>query len=80
MKLRVRLWMKLALLAAGGVVVMHAVHLTLGNRIAGRALRLARRAGLARPDASPFLERHPTRASGGARRQLVARERDLRAR
>lgn len=39
-QLRVRLWMKLALLAAGGVVVMHAVHLTLGNRIAGRAITL----------------------------------------
>lgn len=39
-KLRVRLWMKLAALAAVGVVAMHAVHLTLGNRIAGRALTL----------------------------------------
>lgn len=35
---RVLLWMKLAALGALGVVVMHAVHLTLGNRIAGQAL------------------------------------------
>ncbi len=35
---RVRLWMKLAALAALGVVAMHALHLALGNRIASRAL------------------------------------------
>jgi two-component system, NtrC family, sensor kinase len=35
---RVRLWMKLAALAALGVVVMHAVHLFIGNRVATRAL------------------------------------------
>src|SRR5512142_2018900 len=35
---RFRLWMKLALLAALGVVAMHAVHLAIGNRIASRAL------------------------------------------
>ena len=39
-RLRFRLWMKLAALAAVGVVAMHAIHLTLGNRIAGRALAL----------------------------------------
>src|SRR5574341_1768449 len=33
-----RLWMKLALLAALGVVAMHAAHLVIGNRIASRAL------------------------------------------
>ncbi|MER2563891.1 MAG: ATP-binding protein [Myxococcaceae bacterium] len=37
-RLQFRLWMKLALLAAAGVVTMHAVHLSLGNRIASRAL------------------------------------------
>ncbi|ACG74470.1 integral membrane sensor signal transduction histidine kinase [Anaeromyxobacter sp. K] len=35
---RLRLWVKLALLAAVGVVVMHAAHLALGNRIATRAI------------------------------------------
>lgn len=35
---RFLLWMKLAALGAFGVVLMHAVHLTLGNRIASRAL------------------------------------------
>lgn len=35
---RFRLWMKLAVLAAVGVVVMHAVHLAIGNRLASRAL------------------------------------------
>ena len=35
---RLRLWMKLFALAAAGVVAMHAIHLTLGNRIASRAL------------------------------------------
>lgn len=35
---RLRLWVKLALLAAAGVVVMHAVHLAIGNRLARRAL------------------------------------------
>ena len=35
---RFTLWMKLALLAALGVVAMHAVHLALGNRIAARTL------------------------------------------
>jgi len=35
---RIRLWMKLAAMAAVGVVAMHAVHLALGNRIASRAL------------------------------------------
>jgi len=35
---RVRLWMKLAALAAVGVVAMHAVHLAVGNRVASRAL------------------------------------------
>jgi two-component system, NtrC family, sensor kinase len=35
---RFRLWMKLALLAAAGVVAMHAVHLVIGNRIASRTL------------------------------------------
>jgi two-component system, NtrC family, sensor kinase len=35
---RVRLWMKLAALAAVGVVLMHAVHLAIGNRVASRAL------------------------------------------
>lgn len=35
---RFRLWMKLALLAALGVVAMHAVHLVIGNRLASRAL------------------------------------------
>lgn len=35
---RFPLWMKLALLAALGVVAMHAVHLVLGNRIAARTL------------------------------------------
>jgi two-component system, NtrC family, sensor kinase len=35
---RLRLWVKLAALAAIGVVAMHALHLTLGNRIASRAL------------------------------------------
>jgi two-component system, NtrC family, sensor kinase len=35
---RFRLWMKLAVLAAVGVVVMHAVHLVIGNRLAARAL------------------------------------------
>lgn len=39
-RLRIRLWMKLAALAAVGVVAMHAIHLTLGNRIAGSALAL----------------------------------------
>lgn len=38
--LRVRLWMKLAVLAALGVVAMHAIHLTLGNSIASRAILL----------------------------------------
>jgi two-component system NtrC family sensor kinase len=38
MRPRFRLWMKLAALAAAGVVAMHVVHLTLGNRIATRAL------------------------------------------
>ncbi len=38
---RFRLWMKLAAVAATGVVVMHAVHLVIGNRIAGRALIMA---------------------------------------
>jgi len=33
-----RLWVKLALLAAVGVVAMHAVHLVIGQRIAGGAL------------------------------------------
>lgn len=33
-----RLWVKLALLAAVGVVVMHAAHLALGNRVATRAI------------------------------------------
>jgi len=37
-KPRFRLWMKLAVLAALGVVVMHAVHLAIGNRLASRAL------------------------------------------
>ncbi|MBI4954549.1 MAG: HAMP domain-containing histidine kinase [Myxococcales bacterium] len=36
--MRVRLWMKLAALAALGVVVMHAVHLVIGTRISSRAL------------------------------------------
>jgi two-component system NtrC family sensor kinase len=45
---RARLWLKLAVLAALGVVVMHALHLAFGARIAGRALaaeqeRLGRR-------------------------------------
>jgi two-component system NtrC family sensor kinase len=35
---RLRLWMKLAVLAALGVVVMHAIHLVIGNRLASRAL------------------------------------------
>jgi two-component system, NtrC family, sensor kinase len=35
---RFRLWMKLAVLAAVGVVAMHAVHLVIGNRLAARAL------------------------------------------
>src|SRR5512138_3623330 len=35
---RFRLWMKLAVLAALGVVAMHAVHLVIGNRLASRAL------------------------------------------
>jgi two-component system NtrC family sensor kinase len=35
---RIRLWMKLAAFAAVGVVVMHAVHLFIGNRVATRAL------------------------------------------
>jgi two-component system NtrC family sensor kinase len=35
---RVRLWMKLAAFAAAGVVVMHALHLFIGNRVATRAL------------------------------------------
>ncbi len=35
---RFLLWMKLAAAAAVGVVAMHAVHLVIGNRIAGRAL------------------------------------------
>lgn len=39
-RLRIRLWMKLAALAAVGVVAMHAVHLTLGNRIVARALTI----------------------------------------
>lgn len=39
-RLRVRLWMKLAALAALGVVAMHAVHLTLGNNVSARALSL----------------------------------------
>lgn len=37
-RLRVRVWMKLAAMAALGVVAMHSVHLTLGNQIASRAL------------------------------------------
>lgn len=37
-RLQFRLWMKLALLAAAGVVAMHAIHLSLGNRLASRAL------------------------------------------
>src|SRR5574341_516940 len=37
-KPRFRLWMKLALLAALGVVAMHAVHLVIGNRLASQAL------------------------------------------
>jgi len=39
-RLRVRLWMKLAALAAAGVVAMHSVHLVIGNRIAAHALLL----------------------------------------
>jgi two-component system, NtrC family, sensor kinase len=35
---RFRLWMKLAVLAALGVVGMHAVHLVIGNRLSSRAL------------------------------------------
>jgi len=35
---RLRLWVKLAVLAAAGVVAMHAVHLAIGNRLARRAL------------------------------------------
>jgi two-component system, NtrC family, sensor kinase len=35
---RFRLWMKLAVLAALGVVAMHAVHLVIGNQLASRAL------------------------------------------
>lgn len=35
---RFRLWMKLAMLAALGVVLMHVIHLVIGNRIAARAL------------------------------------------
>ena len=35
---RVRLWMKLAAFAAMGVVLMHALHLFIGNRVATRAL------------------------------------------
>jgi two-component system NtrC family sensor kinase len=35
---RVRLWMKLAALAAAGVVAMHAAHVALGTRIAKRGL------------------------------------------
>jgi len=37
-RLRFPLWMKLAALAAVGVVAMHAVHLTIGNRVAAGAL------------------------------------------
>lgn len=36
--LRFRLWMKLAIFAALGVVAMHAIHLVIGNRLASRAL------------------------------------------
>lgn len=36
--IRVRLWMKLAIFAALGVSLTHAVHLVLGNRISSRAL------------------------------------------
>jgi len=35
---RIRLWIKLAIFGAVGVVVTHAAHLTISNRIAGRAL------------------------------------------
>lgn len=35
---RVRIWMKLAAFAAVGVVLMHSVHLFIGNRVASRAL------------------------------------------
>lgn len=35
---RIRLWMKLAAFGAVGVVVMHALHLFIGNRVATRAL------------------------------------------
>ncbi len=35
---RFLLWMKLAAMAAVGVVAMHAVHLAIGNRVASRAL------------------------------------------
>ncbi|MHB8875094.1 MAG: sensor histidine kinase, partial [Myxococcaceae bacterium] len=37
-RVRIRLWMQLALFGAIGVVAMHAVHVSLGNRIASRAL------------------------------------------
>jgi two-component system NtrC family sensor kinase len=37
-RVRILLWMKLAAFAAVGVVVMHAVHLFIGNRVATRAL------------------------------------------
>jgi len=37
-RLRFPLWMKLAALAAVGVVAMHTVHLTIGNRVAAGAL------------------------------------------
>ena len=35
---RIRLWIKLAVFGAIGVIITHAVHLTIGNRVAGRAL------------------------------------------
>lgn len=37
---RVRLWMKLAVFAAAGVVLMHSVHLAIGNRLGSRALAM----------------------------------------
>jgi two-component system NtrC family sensor kinase len=63
---RLRLWVKLALLAAAGVAVMHAVHLAIGNRLARRALAeeqatLGRTIGrlVARQAADPLLVNDP---------------------
>ena len=40
-RLRVRLWIKLAIFGSVGVVLTHAIHLTISNRVAGHALARA---------------------------------------